>query len=112
MPRVDSAHVLEEVAPVFAALGDATRLRVLSRLSSEGPLSISRLTEGASITRQGVTKHLQVLEEARLVKGSRLGRETLYEVDGRALAEAQHWLSAISRQWDDALERLKAFVES
>jgi DNA-binding transcriptional ArsR family regulator len=97
-------------APVFAALGDENRLRLLARLAA-GPLSISRLTEGSGITRQGVSKHLRVLEGAGLVRGSRCGKESLWQLERRRLEEARRSLDSISRQWDKALDKLKLFVE-
>jgi DNA-binding transcriptional ArsR family regulator len=98
-------------APLFAALGDETRLRVVARLCEEGPLSIAKLTEGADVSRQAVTKHLQVLASAGLVRGARDGRENVWELRPKRLTEAQRMLSVISREWDDTLERLRAFVE-
>ncbi|HEY9015008.1 MAG TPA: metalloregulator ArsR/SmtB family transcription factor [Gemmatimonadales bacterium] len=98
--------------PVFAALGDETRLRLLMRLGAAGPLSISRLTEGSGITRQGVTKHLGVLAGAGLVRRSRRGKESLWQVEHRRLEEARRSLELISQQWDQSLNRLKLFVES
>ncbi len=100
-----------DMAPVFAALGDETRLRVVTRLCAEGPLSISRLTEGTNVTRQAVTKHLRVLETAGLVHSSRDGRENVYEFEPRRIAEARRLLDVISAEWDDRLERLRVFVE-
>jgi len=97
-------------APVFAALGDENRLRLLTRLSA-GPLSISRLTEGSGITRQGVTKHLRVLSGAGLVRGTRRGKESVWQLERRRLNEARRSLDLISRQWDQALGKLKLFVE-
>jgi len=98
-------------APVFAALGDETRLRLVARLCDRGPQSIARLSEGESVTRQAVTKHLHTLEEAGLVASSRAGRERLWEIRTARLLHAQRSLEQISRQWDDAIERLRAFVE-
>jgi DNA-binding transcriptional ArsR family regulator len=97
--------------PIFAALGDETRLRLLLRLGARGPLSISRLTEGSGITRQGVTKHLRVLAGAGLVRSTRRGKESLWQVEHRRLEEARRSLDVISRQWDESLNRLKLFVE-
>jgi DNA-binding transcriptional ArsR family regulator len=97
-------------APVFAALGDENRLRLLARLSS-GPLSISRLAEGSGITRQGVTKHLRVLAGAGLVRGTRRGKESLWRLERNRLEEARRSLDLISRQWDVSLGKLKHFVE-
>jgi DNA-binding transcriptional ArsR family regulator len=97
-------------AAIFAALGDENRLRLLSRLSS-GPVSISGLTEGAGITRQGVTKHLRVLAGAGLVRGTRRGKESVWRLERRRLEEAKRSLDQISRQWDVALGKLKLYVE-
>src|SRR3989441_8940411 len=98
-------------APVFAALGDETRLRLVVRLCTEGPLSIVRLSAGASVTRQAVTKHLHALAAAGLVRGKRRGRQRIWELEPRRLQEARRYLDRISEQWDDALGRLRAFVE-
>lgn len=96
---------------MFAALGDELRLRLVARLSDEGRLSIAKLTEGSEVTRQAVTKHLRVLEEAGLVRGSREGRENVWELEPRRLLEARERLALISKRWDGAIERLRAFVE-
>jgi DNA-binding transcriptional ArsR family regulator len=111
MSRPDRVARLAEAAPVFAALGDATRLGVVARLCLEGPLSIARLSDGADVTRQAITKHLHALAEAGLVKHTRSGRETLWELDPRRLAKARRCLDLISEQWDAALDRLRRFVE-
>jgi DNA-binding transcriptional ArsR family regulator len=102
---------LEATAPVFAALGDERRLRLLARLGGEGPLSISRLSEGAGITRQAVTKHLQVLADAGLATSLRRGREQLWQLEAARLAEARRSLELISQRWDEALERMKRALE-
>jgi DNA-binding transcriptional ArsR family regulator len=98
-------------APIFAALGDETRLAVVRRLCDRGPSSLSGLTEGASVSRQAVTKHLRVLAEAGLVRRRRRGRVTLWEFRPRGLHDARLALDAISRNWDAALSRLRDFVE-
>lgn len=98
-------------ARVFAALGDQTRLRIVARLSGGGRHSIASLTEGSRLTRQGVTKHLRVLERARIARSARDGRESLFELNPLVLDEATRYLAAVSAQWDDALARLKSFVE-
>jgi DNA-binding transcriptional ArsR family regulator len=98
-------------APIFAALGDETRLSLLTMLSEEPRLSIARLTAGSSLTRQAITKHLRVLRRAGLVRGVRRGRESLFELRPAALEGARHALDNIARQWDAALARLKSFVE-
>ena len=102
---------LDRSAPIFAALGDETRLHVVSRLSRGGPMSITQLTDGMDVTRQAVTKHLNVLAHAGLVIDFKRGRERVWELRTRQLEEAQRVLDAISRRWDDALERLRALVE-
>ena len=98
-------------APLFAALGDETRLHLVSRLCREGPLSITGLTGGSRVTRQAVTKHLHVMEGAGLVHGTRSGREIRWQLDQKRLRAARQSLDLISKQWDDALERLRQFVE-
>jgi DNA-binding transcriptional ArsR family regulator len=98
-------------APVFAALGDETRLRIVARLCKEGPLSIVGLSAGAHVTRQAVTKHLGALAGAGLVRARGERRQRVWELDPRGFAEARRYLDRISAQWDDALARLQAFVE-
>ena len=98
-------------APLFAALGDETRLRLVSRLCGGGPMSITRLTAGSNVTRQAITKHLRVMEEAGLARSTRRGRESVWQLDERRLKEARHHLEQIAKQWDEALERLRALVE-
>jgi DNA-binding transcriptional ArsR family regulator len=99
-------------APVFAALGDETRLYIVASLSASGPMSIVALTTGSGVTRQAITKHLQVLLSAGLVHLQRAGRETRWELDREPLDAARDRLEQIASQWDDALGRLKAFVEA
>jgi DNA-binding transcriptional ArsR family regulator len=96
---------------VFAALGDPTRLRIVSRLGEQGRLSIARLTRGTRMTRQAVTKHLRVLEDAGIVRNTRQGRENVYELDAERLRQAQQFLELKSKQWNAALQRLRKFVE-
>jgi DNA-binding transcriptional ArsR family regulator len=98
-------------APVFAALGDETRLEIVARLSAGGPQSIVRLTEQARVSRQAVTKHLVALEAAGLVRSRRDGRERVWEMQPKRLADARRYLDRISEQWDDAMARLRAAVE-
>jgi DNA-binding transcriptional ArsR family regulator len=98
-------------ASVFAALGDKTRLTLLAKLSGGTRFSIARLTKGSALTRQAITKHLRVLQDTGLVRGVRRGRENLFELEPKRLNEARRALDGISRQWDQALARLKAFVE-
>ena len=98
-------------ATLFAALGDDSRLRLVARLCEEGPLSIARLTEGARVTRQAITKHLRVMEGSGLVRSARRGRERVWQLEPRRLDDARRYLDRISRQWDVALNRLRRFVE-
>jgi DNA-binding transcriptional ArsR family regulator len=98
-------------AHLFAALGDETRLRLVSRLCEGGPMSIARLTEGSHFTRQAIAKHLRVMEGSGLVRCTRCGRESVWRLEQRRLKAARRYLSTISEQWDDALLRLRAFVE-
>lgn len=98
-------------APVFAALGDETRLSLVMKLCGGQPRSISQLTEGSRVTRQAITKHLRVLENARIVRKARAGRESRFEFDPEPIAEIKDYLDFVSEQWDQALARLKAFVE-
>jgi DNA-binding transcriptional ArsR family regulator len=100
-----------ESALLFAALGDETRLRIVSSLSARGPLSIARLTAGTGVTRQAVTKHLHVLSEAGLVRGRRVGRERIWDIETQRLQAARRSLERISERWEEALDRLKSFVE-
>jgi len=102
---------LASSASIFAALGDETRLRLVSRLCDAGPLSIARLADGFPITRQAVTKHLRVMEQAGLVRSTAHGRESIWQLDQQHFADAQRYLQAISAQWDQVLGRLKRFVE-
>jgi len=103
---------LRNSAPVFAALGDETRLRLIAVLCAGGAMSISQLTSGTDITRQAVTKHLHVLADAGLVKHVKTGRERLWEFEAARIEEARRALDAIAQQWDQALLKLKALVES
>jgi DNA-binding transcriptional ArsR family regulator len=107
---IAAAHV-RDAAPLFAALGDETRLRLIGRLSSGGPGSIAHLSAKAKVSRQAITKHLEVLSEVGLVRSSRQGRERIWELQPQRLADAHAYLEQISKLWDDALERLRQFVE-
>jgi DNA-binding transcriptional ArsR family regulator len=98
-------------ALIFAALGDETRLRLVARLCDDGPMSITRLTAGSKLTRQAITKHLRVMEGAGLMRSRRHGRESVWQLEQRRLADARHYLDLISKQWDEALGRLRNFVE-
>ena len=108
---MSGASTLHRPAAVFAALGDETRLAVLARLSEGEPQSIARLTRGTTLTRQAVSKHLRVLESVGVVRSTRLGRESLYALEPQPLADARDFLDRVSKEWDDALARLKSFAE-
>jgi len=102
---------LARAGPVFAALGDETRLALVARLVAGGPQSIARLTAGADVTRQAITKHLDVLAGAGLVHGVRRGRERIWELDTDRLNETGRYLEQVSKRWDRALGRLRKLVE-
>jgi len=110
--RSHNRLVAELRAPVFAALGDETRLALVARLADGRPHSISQLTTGTRLTRQAVTKHLRVLENVGVVHSARAGRESLFEFDPQPIEELKEYLDRVSRHWDEALSRLKTFVES
>lgn len=112
MSAADRLAAMPARANVFAALGDPTRLGLVAALADGAPRSISALSAGTALTRQGVTKHLRVLEEAGVVIRQRAGRETLFGLDHKALADVEADLAAVARQWDDALARLRTFVET
>jgi len=109
--RTSAARELPEAASVFAALGDPTRLRLVQRLSADGPQSIAGLTSGAGVTRQAVTKHLTALAGAGLAKSAKHGRQVVWSLETRRLEIARRHLDVVSAAWDSALERLREFVE-
>ena len=102
---------LHKCAPIFAALGDEMRLRLIAALCVGGAMSITQLTSGTDVTRQAITKHLDVLAAAGLVRDVKVGRERLWEFEPAQLDEARRTLELIGRQWENALERLRAAVE-
>jgi DNA-binding transcriptional ArsR family regulator len=109
--RSGIAAKLGEYAPLFAALGDETRLSLVAKLSQGRPQSISELTEGSNLTRQAVTKHLRVLESAGIVHSTYSGRENRFELDTRPFRDIKEYLEFVSDQWDRALSRLKSLIE-
>jgi len=109
--RASLATVRRVHAPVFAALGDETRLSLVARLCEQSPLSISQLTARSKLTRQGISKHLRVLQDAGLVGSVRVGRESRYEFKPKPIREIRTYLDDVSSLWDDTLGRLKSFVE-
>lgn len=100
-----------EPAEVFAALGDETRLTLIARLIAEGPSPVVRLSTGTAMTRQAVTKHLQVLEKAGLARRQRIGRTTLWQLEASAIDRAKRSLDVLSRHWDARSARLRDLVE-
>lgn len=100
-----------ETADVFAALGDPTRLALVQLLCEGSPFSISQLSAASPLSRQGITKHLRVLEDAGLVCSEKVGRESLFRLDPQPLHDAKRYIDVVSRQWDQALGRLKSFLE-
>ncbi|RZT11268.1 DNA-binding transcriptional regulator, ArsR family [Duganella sp. CF402] len=100
------------MAAIFAALGDPTRLKLVAVLCAGGAFSIAQLTAGTDISRQAVTKHLQVLAEAGVVGDIKQGRERLWQLEPDAIAEAQQALARIGQEWERRLGRLKALVEN
>jgi len=112
-PKTDGKAVKKRrvYAPIFAALGDETRLSLVIKLSGGQRLSIAQLTEGSKLTRQAITKHLRVLESVKIARHIHSGRESLFELDPQPVEAARDYLQLVSEQWDEALFRLKSFVE-
>lgn len=110
-PNPIAATELLHSVPLFAALGDAVRLRLVVRLCNEASASISQLTAGTGLTRQAITKHLRVMQNSGLVWSSKRGRERLWQLNEQRLQDARHHLDLISKHWDAALARLQKFVE-
>lgn len=110
-PRLRQRSGIKRRAAVFAALGDPIRLGLVMTLSAGPPQSISRLAEHAQMTRQGLTRHLRTLEHAGVVHSTRIGRESVFKFRPEPLRELRSYLEKVSAEWDDALSRLKSFVE-
>jgi DNA-binding transcriptional ArsR family regulator len=112
MPKhTNSADELSKTAPILSALGDPVRLAIVMRLCKDGPLPTIELKQAGGVSRQGITKHLQVLENAGLVSSDRVGRDRRWQLQTQQLAVARDYLGQISAQWDLRLERLRRFVE-
>lgn len=109
MSRVDARS--KAPAPVFAALGSATRLELLSRLGDGREYSITALTDDLDLTRQAITKHLQVLQHAGIVDSRRVGRESRFTVRPGSITQAKDYLTRVSDQWDESISRLRAKAE-
>ncbi|HMB60884.1 MAG TPA: metalloregulator ArsR/SmtB family transcription factor [Xanthomonadales bacterium] len=112
MSTLETTAAPPNPAPIFAALGDATRLELIARLGDGQPHSIAQLSDGLALTRQGVTKHLRVLETAGIVQSIRVGRESRFRFEAERIKQARSYLDRVSRQWDNNLSRLKSFLES
>jgi DNA-binding transcriptional ArsR family regulator len=112
MGQGGSANEVSKAAPIFSALGDPVRLAIVARLSKEGPLPTIELKQCAGgVSRQGVTKHLQVLEDAGLVESDRVGRDRQWRLQAQQFAAMRDYLDWVSARWDERLERLRAFAE-
>jgi DNA-binding transcriptional ArsR family regulator len=98
-------------AKVFAALGDPTRLRLVERLHQASELSTSDLAEGGTLTRQAVTKHLEVLQDAGWVRGERRGRERLWSLEPAPLRDVASWVEARRQEWEARFDRLQAWLD-
>lgn len=106
-----SEREFEKRARLFSALGDSTRLKIVSSLLPGEKRSITQLTEGFALSRQAVTKHLRLLEEVGIVSGEKSGRESLYHLEIESLAEVREIIESIEGQWQQTLGRLKSLVE-
>ena len=109
---MSASRTIARAAPVFDALGDPHRLRIISRLCDDGPSSITQLSNAVPVSRQAVTKHLLTLQAAGLVGSHRHGRERIWEVRTKPLGQASDYLTQLSHRWDRVIERLRAFVET
>ena len=107
--RTSAAAVAK--AQVFDALGDPNRLRIVTRLCDGGPCSTSQVTQVTPVSRQAATKHLMLLEAVGLVSSERQGRERIWRIEPKPLTDASDYLTALSMRWDEAIDRLRAFVE-
>jgi DNA-binding transcriptional ArsR family regulator len=101
----------EAKAPLFDALGDPNRLRIMTRLCDGGPSSTTEVTQVVAVSRQAATKHLMLMEAVGLVSSERKGRERIWRVQPKPLSEASDYLTALSNRWDRAIDRLRAYVE-
>jgi DNA-binding transcriptional ArsR family regulator len=104
--------VSDTVGPVFAALADPTRRRVVETLLRDGTTSVPSLTSVLPISRQAVAKHLATLDDAGLLeRAPASGREVRYRLRGEALTPATTWLRDAETAWEQRLARLKGAVE-
>jgi DNA-binding transcriptional ArsR family regulator len=109
--RSGASSQRQDYAPIFAALGDKTRLSLIAKLCSGKPRSISELAQDSALSRQAITKHLRVLENAGIVYSRRAGRESQYHFDPHPVEDVRKYLDLVSDQWDQTLARLMSFVD-
>lgn len=109
--RAGAGRAVDDRAPLFDALGDPNRLRIVTRLCDDGPCSTTQLTQAISVSRQAVAKHLILMEAVGLVSSQRQGRERIWRIEPQPLAEASDYLTALSHRWDRAIDRLRTYVE-
>jgi DNA-binding transcriptional ArsR family regulator len=106
----EAIHELQQ--PIFAALADPVRRSLLADLAENSPRTATQLALDYPITRQGLLKHLTILEAAGLVTAQRAGREKRYRLRPEPLGEVEDWIAVIGKKWEARLERMKAFIES
>jgi DNA-binding transcriptional ArsR family regulator len=105
------ADSAEPLSPLFNALGDPNRLRIITRLCDGGPCSTTAVTQVVPVSRQAATKHLLLMEAVGLVSSQRQGRERIWRVQPEPLTYASDYLTALSQRWDRAIDRLRTYVE-
>jgi DNA-binding transcriptional ArsR family regulator len=96
---------------LFDALGDPNRLSIITRLCDGGPCSTTTITAAVSVSRQATTKHLLLMEAAGLVSSRRHGRERIWRLEPKPLTDASEFLNVLSQKWDNAIDRLRNYVE-
>lgn len=96
---------------VFDALADPVRRDLLEQLREHGPASLGELAAGRTITRQAVTKHLDVLARAGLIGTTRVGRHRIHEIEPAPLRQLAEFLAPYAAAWDDRLARLTTHLE-
>ena len=99
------------MSDVFGAVSDPTRRAILKRLHTEGPLSVTQISQPLAMSRQAVTKHLDLLESAGLIRSEARGRERIHRLSARPLEAIDTWLEPFAEFWDDRLARLRRHLE-
>lgn len=112
MPEANQSIRVGSAANGFAALGDPTRLALLTMLSDGDARSITELSSGFDLSRQAITKHLRILEAEQLITGQRAGRETRFALQVKRLDDLGDFLQTVSQQWDQTLNRLREHLET